>query len=286
MTNDGGQLTTTPADAQAQIDALSWYHTIDVAPGVVTPGWFDLRHALGQIPLPDVRGKRCLDIGTWDGFYAFELERRGAAEVVAIDIPDLTQIDYPPEVRADPTFDPTPEGQQWRSAGFHLIKELTGSKVTWKGMSIYDLDPAEVGTFDVVVLGSLLVHLRDPVRALDAVRSVTSEQGTFLCVDYVHPAVNLLARKRPLFELRGESADFQWWLASDAGLRRLLHVGGFTIDETTKPFLLRPGAKFAAEMARRRTGKDIARRGVSWLYSRDSTPGGHLHRAYRTHRRF
>jgi tRNA (mo5U34)-methyltransferase len=280
-------LTVPAAEAQARIDELLWYHTIDVAPGVVTPGWFDLRHALARIPIPDVTGKRCLDIGTWDGFYAFELERRGAAEVVAIDIPDLSHIDYPPEVRADPDFDPKQEGSQWRSAGFHLIHELTGSQVQWKGLSIYDLDPAELGTFDVVVLGSLLVHLRDPVRALDAVRRVTApDGGTLVAVDYVHPAVNLLSRGRPMFELRGESADFQWWLASDSGLQRLLHVGGFAIDEMTAPFLLRPGSKYAPDLARRRTRKDLARRAVSWIYSRDAMAGGHLHRAYRTHRRF
>jgi len=286
MTSNRDRLATTASEAQARIDELLWYHSIDVAPGVVTPGWFDLRHALDRIPIPDVRGKRCLDIGTWDGFYAFELERRGAAEVVAIDVPDLSQIDYPPEVRADPEFDPFQGATQRRSAGFDLIKELIGSAVEWKGMNIYDLDPADMGTFDVVILGSLLVHLRDPVRALDAVRSVTSEAGVFVAVDYVHPAVNLLSRGRPMFELRGESSDFQWWLASDAGLRRLLHVGGFTIDETTQPFLLRPGANYAANMARRRTRQDIARRAVGWLYSRDATPGGHLHRAYRAHRRF
>ena len=47
-----------------------WYHTIDVAPGVTTPGWFDLLHALDLGPFPDVRGKRCLDVGTFDGFWA------------------------------------------------------------------------------------------------------------------------------------------------------------------------------------------------------------------------
>ncbi len=63
-----------------------WYHTIDVAPGVSTPGVFDLRPVVGLLPWPDVRGKRCLDVGTYDGYLAFELERRGAAEVVVTDI--------------------------------------------------------------------------------------------------------------------------------------------------------------------------------------------------------
>src|SRR5688500_6101672 len=35
-----------------------WYHTIEVHPGVVTPGWFDLRLIVDRLPWPDVRGKR------------------------------------------------------------------------------------------------------------------------------------------------------------------------------------------------------------------------------------
>src|SRR5688572_32085383 len=119
------------AEVQARLDELLWYHTIDVVPGATTKGWFDLRHALSLLPWPDVRGKRCLDIGTWDGFYAFELERRGAAEVVAVDIPDLASLDYPPEVDALPDFDKSQRSTQPRTAGFHLLHEILGSKVKW-----------------------------------------------------------------------------------------------------------------------------------------------------------
>src|SRR5690606_4482241 len=129
----------------------------------------------------------------------------------ALDVEDVAEIDYPPEVRADPTFDPSQPSVQPRTAGFHRLHELLDSKVQWRAGNIYDLDPDEIGTVDFVVVGSLLVHLRDPVRALDAVRSVTD--GTFLLADYIHPSVSLRTRKKPLFELRGQTADFQWWLA-------------------------------------------------------------------------
>lgn len=273
--------TTLPAAQMRQaIDELSWYHTIDVAPGVTTKGWFDLRHALPLIPFPDVRGKRCLDIGTWDGFYAWELEHRGAAEVVALDVPDLADIDYPPSVLADAAFDPSLEGVQPRPAGFHLIKELTGSStVTWRGGSIYDLDRPDIGTFDVVVCGSLLVHLRDPVRALDAVRRVT--RGSFLSIDYVHTPLNVLARRRPIFELRGIGSDFQWWLASDAGYRHLLGVAGFEIERASRPFLLRP-----REPEPLSGTKPRLKQALNWAMTRDTTPGGHLHHAYLTRPRF
>src|SRR6059036_774868 len=73
-----------------------WYHTVELAPGVVTPGWFDLRDLPARLPIPaDLTGLRCLDIGTFDGFWAFEMERRGAAEVVAIDLIDPDRWDWP-----------------------------------------------------------------------------------------------------------------------------------------------------------------------------------------------
>lgn len=265
-------------DARARIEQLSWYHTIDVSDGLATPGWFDLRHALPLMPWPDLTGARCLDVGTWDGFYAFELERRGAAEVVAVDVPDLTVLDYPPEVKA--------KGQQLagddRSAGFRLLRELLGSRVELRPGSIYDLDPAEIGTFDVVVVGSLLVHLQDPVRALDAVRQVT--RGHYLAVEPVHP--RLTARGRPVFELRGESQDFQWWLASDAGLRHLLHVGGFEVQQASRPFVLRATSSADRPTPWPRTSRELG----AWLtrtaMARDTTPVGVLHRALLTRPRF
>src|SRR3546814_15910818 len=101
------------------------------------------------------------------------MERRGAAAVVAIDAPDLADVDYPPEIRAREDFDPSWPDAQPRSAGFQLLHEILDSEVEWRAGNVYDLDPEELGTFDVVIVGSLLVHLRDPVRALDAGRRVT-----------------------------------------------------------------------------------------------------------------
>src|SRR4051794_729406 len=92
---------TAVADVGAAVDSVPlWCHTLDLGPGGVTPGWFDLRPVVGKLPWPDVRGKRCLDVGTYDGFLAFEMERRGAAEVVALDIPNHEDWDWPADVRA------------------------------------------------------------------------------------------------------------------------------------------------------------------------------------------
>lgn len=226
-----------PTEMQQRLDAHPfWYHTIDVAPGVTTKGWFDLRAVVDLMPWPDVRGKRCLDIGTFDGYLAFELERRGAAEVIAVDVEDHLLWDWPPDYRAkdlprDPGFSGPPKG-----AGFRLAKDLMGSAVEWRPTSIYDLDPAQVGMFDVVVLGSLLLHLRDPLRALEAVRRVTG--GHLLSSDQIELGLTLASRKRPLLRLNGSGADCQWFNFNAAGHERLLFAAGFEVQRRSRPYVV------------------------------------------------
>src|SRR5690242_4683333 len=72
-----------------------WYHTIELRPGIETPGWFDLRPVASRLPWPDLAGKRCLDIGTFDGFWARQMAARGAGDVLAIDILDPLKWDWP-----------------------------------------------------------------------------------------------------------------------------------------------------------------------------------------------
>lgn len=80
-------------------EKLSWYHSLELAPGYVTPGMFDLRAEVSHYHLPErLDGLRALDVGTWDGFWAFEMERRGA-KVVALDLDDEADLDWPADRR-------------------------------------------------------------------------------------------------------------------------------------------------------------------------------------------
>ncbi|MEZ5892044.1 MAG: hypothetical protein R3C58_02690 [Parvularculaceae bacterium] len=57
-----------------------WYHKIDLGDGIVTPGFNFERlwsSTLKVIDAIDYKGKRVLDLASWDGFWAFEAERRG-----------------------------------------------------------------------------------------------------------------------------------------------------------------------------------------------------------------
>ena len=226
-----------------EVQQLSWYHTIELAPGVVTPGFFDTRPTVAKVPLPArLDGKRCLDVGTWDGFWAFEMERRGAASVTAIDIEDPTRWDWPPHTQFGPAAaDRLEYLRQFKSgaASFALAKQALDSGVERIDRSIYELDPETDGTFDFVFLGSLLLHLRDPIRALDRVRAVCS--GEAVIAETVELIPSLLRPRTATARLEGIDQSW-WWQPNVAGFRRMVSSAGFEILEKTGIYFLPTGA--------------------------------------------
>ena len=217
-----------------------WYHTLEVAPGVVTPGWFDLRPIVDLLPWPDVRGKRCLDVGTADGFLAFELERRGAGEVVAADLRDHELWDWPAHLRGRGLEYLRAVAGPEKGVGLRLARELLGSAVEAVDLSAYDLSPDSAGEFDVVVCGSLLLHLRDPLRALEAIRSVC--RGQFLCTNQIDVRLTVVGRGLPLARLYGMSDVCQWWVPNPAGHRHMIESSAFAIERETRPYAIPFGA--------------------------------------------
>ena len=211
-----------------------WYHTLEVAPGITTPGWFDLRPIVDRMPWPDVRGKRCLDVGTSDGFLAFELERRGAAEVVATDLSDHELWDWPAHLRARGVEYLRAVAGPQKGVGLKVAREILGSSVETVDVSAYDLSPETVGEFDVVVCGSLLLHLREPLRALMSIRSVCREQ--FLCTNQIDVGLTIAGRRAPLARFHGTSDECQWWVPNPAGHRQMLQSVGFTVERESAPY--------------------------------------------------
>ena len=153
-------------------------------PGVVTSGWFDHRpHAPATTACRRTcRGRGRSTSGRADGFWAFEMERRGA-EVVALELPRLSDRDFPPAVkRLIRSQADTSPGRR-----FELARRALGSKVELVRLTIYDIEPSRLGRFDFVHAGDVLVHLRDPVGGLSAIRSVTSGQAHI--ADVIDPRI-------------------------------------------------------------------------------------------------
>jgi tRNA (mo5U34)-methyltransferase len=216
-----------------EVARYPWYHTLELGDGVVTEGMFDHRPVLDRYPIPaDLSGKRCLDVATMDGYWAFEMERRGAESVVAIDIDSPEELDWPASLRAahEKEMDAT------KTARFELARDALGSKVERVILSAYDLAPERLGTFDFVFCGDLLVHLKDPITPVENIRGVCTGSAVI---------VNVIKKFRfredhPMADLDGVDT-FTWWTTNLAGLVRIVQAAGFARVEPAGTFELPHG---------------------------------------------
>ena len=207
------------ADLQPKVDALRWYHTIDLGEGVITRGVDNSHERLDRIGLPaDLSGRSVLDIGAWDGFFSFEAERRRAAHVVAAD-------HY--------AWHGTGWGTGQGKAGFLLAREALNSRVKDVDLDVMDLSPERVGTFDVVLFLGVLYHVPNPLLALERVASVT--RGMLI----LETVVDMVGIGRPAaaFYPGRELGDdpTNWWGPNPAAVEGMLLAVGFTRVDTITP---------------------------------------------------
>ena len=176
-----------------------------------------MARAAAAVPLPSsLRRKRCLDVGTGDGSWAFEMERRHAAAVVATGA----------------------------YSGFEPAREALGSSVEVRDVDVMELSPETVGEFDVVFCGAFATRLRDPVAALAAVRTVCRE--LLVLEDAIDARMSRVRRATPTAVLDGRGS---WWTLNPAGLVRVAESAGFDIVTGPVRFESASGAR-AALLAR------------------------------------
>ncbi len=131
-----------------------WHQRIPITEDIMTPGAQDTQTMLAYVGLPeDCSGMRVLDIGTRDGFFAFEVERRGASEVIGLD-------NVPPHL-----------------TGFNVAKELLNSRAEYVVDNVYNLSVAKYGRFDLVLFFGVLYHLRHPLLAMDRIWDVCNQSA-------------------------------------------------------------------------------------------------------------
>ncbi len=222
-----------------RIASARWYHSIELPGGIVTPGEYDLPDAIRRIPFPSsLHGKRCLDVGTRDGFWAFAMEARGADEVVGIDLDDPADYDY---AEPAPSLPPAVRDEiDRRNSAFQIAHDALGSAVVWRDLSVYRLSPEEVGQVDFAFIGTLLLHLRDPVGALAAIRRVLAPGATLVTNEPISIPFSLLRGVPVAQPMMWPGLPF-WWLPNVAARRRMVAAAGYEIMHAGRPYLMRYG---------------------------------------------
>jgi tRNA (mo5U34)-methyltransferase len=181
--------------------------------------WEKFAHAIPN----DLSGKSVLDIGCNAGFYSFEMKRRGAARVVAVDDADR----YLAQAR--------------------LAAEVLGLEIEFARLSVYDL--AQLGEkFDLVLFLGVFYHLRHPLLALDIIHEhVARDLLVFQSMQRGSREILPLQPdydfwERAIFEEPGfplmyfieshyAGDETNWWIPNLACSMALLRSAGFTIIE-------------------------------------------------------
>ena len=211
-----------------RLDDCSFYHSIDL-PGLgLQVGQWDLRGAYDEyFGGHDFTGERVLDIGTANGALAFEIERRGAAEVVAFDLDEGLTYDCRLPT-ADSVLAESSRGVSQVKNAFWLAHQLLASRVKVAYGHAGSL-PEALGTFDTVVMGNVLQHLQDPVGAvLQAVRRTDHlliTEADWLPGVVADDFVGML-----MFDLPN---PFSWYQVKPGLLQNLLWRWGYTDQRLT-----------------------------------------------------
>ena len=218
-------------------DDCIFYHSMDV-PGLgAVQGQWDLRGSerdcLGDVNLAD---KTVLEIGPASGYLTFWMERAGAS-VTSFDLDDTENWDLVPFADRDPLALQAERSEIIRRVNnaWWYTRAALGAQAACVNGTAYDVDET-LGLFDIVTINSVLLHLRDPMLAVEraAARArhqivITDVSERQFAADRPDFSSELALRFIPRADTGGPIDA--WWYIPSALLIEYLKILGFSSIE-------------------------------------------------------
>lgn len=155
---------------------IRWWHKVKLNNGEYTDGHCDMENLRKKYLFDelDFRDKIVIDIGSWDGYFSFESEKRGASKVISLDNADFRWGGYD---------------------GYNFLHDHFNSKCELVIGSVYNLiNNFDCKSFDIVLCYGVLYHLSDPLLALKNIFYVCGNKVGFegLFFESDNPTLELL----------------------------------------------------------------------------------------------
>jgi SAM-dependent methyltransferase len=197
------------AELEAQIARLEpWLQgPFLLAGNLVIPGRWrnDLRWRWLSDHLPELTGKRVLDVGSNAGYDPFMFKLRGAAEVLACE-----PFEFIHQAR--------------------LLESVYQSGVDFRQIGWQVLDPEVHGRFDFIHCHGVLYHEPHPMLLLDKLRAMLADGGELLFGSILHSSTEASEYLR--FVPDSYAGDPTWWFVPGRlAMRWMLEVSGFDTEE-------------------------------------------------------
>lgn len=129
----------------------SWYQTIELSNGLVTPGKFDTRQRIKFLESIDFRNQTVLDVGCNSGQFCLYAKKRGTRRVVGIDI-NRERLDQAIK-----------------------LADLEELEIEYYERGLFDIRDFE--PFDVVFCFAVLTEISDFFSALEVIKQLTRNQA-------------------------------------------------------------------------------------------------------------
>lgn len=229
-TTGSGAAFTEVRRASPRFEDCIFYHSITTPDGDI-PGEWDLRDTvdayLGNVPFD---GRSVLEIGPASGFLSFHMERAGAS-VTAVE-PTMERL-----------WDTFPlhgfDVDTWRREFFDTITgvrnsfwylhHLYGSQVRLIE-TVPEAIPQAVGDFDIGLLGSILLHTRNPFSILESVAARVRD--TMIVTELFDSNLGEAPVMRLIPWPEAPTID-TWWAFTPTFFTQALHCLGFPHTEVS-----------------------------------------------------
>ena len=225
---DAFQKSRAAAYSNIGLEDCTWYHTTELPDGTVLEGQWDLRHHekdyLGRVPLA---GRSVLEFGPASGYLTFYMESQGA-QVTAFEVGYDAAISMVPAVlEPDTGVEEAGLMEHTRrnvNAWWYLHRNR-GSNAQLVHGDIYQL-PDDLGQYDIVLLGSILLHCRDFARALQ--QACARAKTTVVVVEPLRPDLDTGQRLVSFVpDVENLGASVTWWGFSPGAISAVLWRFGF-----------------------------------------------------------
>lgn len=220
----------------------TWFHSLDFGDGVVSQGHKSREQLLKewrQMNLPDLHGMTVLDINSWDGFFAFEAEKHGAASVAALDFymwamelgehsrywrECLKHNVAPKPYHEMPYYRPN---ELPGKRGFDAARRIFNSRVNAIVGDFMTMELNPLGQFDIVLFLGTLYHMKDPLGSIERLAAVTKRLAVIEteAIDVVDHRDRAMCEFFASNELNGDVSN--WWAPNLPALIGMCRAAGF-----------------------------------------------------------
>lgn len=196
-------------DIKKEAEKIKWWHSIElpsdegeiyVTKGEVAHCSEDIANSRFGLPL-DLKSKKILDAGCWDGYFSFLAEKRGAIVYGCDPLQGCSHFEQGTD-------------------GFVFAKKVLSSKITFEVNTIEEYSKKDI-KFDIVFLFGTLYHVEDPVCHLKALSKLTKEYAL------IETAISQTQSEGWEFNNGFDNDPTNFWYPSLNGLEKALKYVGF-----------------------------------------------------------